>query len=63
MPGVGDLGLGREERVDWEAQQTENPASRFLCLPAGHWLHHDVPEVVNAVMEQWLGRILAAPGS
>lgn len=56
-PVLGLYALDASERVEWEARLTRNRANRFLHLPLGHWLQQDAPDLVNQLIDRWLGEI------
>lgn len=49
--------LDGAERTAWESRHSKNHADRYLHLPLGHWLQQDAPELVNQLIEQWLGTL------
>jgi len=56
-PVLSVYALERSEHPEWERRHSRNPASRFLHLPLGHWVQQDAPDLINQLIEQWLGTI------
>jgi pimeloyl-ACP methyl ester carboxylesterase len=56
-PVLGLYALNRAENAIWETRRSRNGADRFVYLPLGHWVQHDAPQVVNQLIEQWLGTL------
>ncbi|WP_329110628.1 alpha/beta hydrolase [Micromonospora sp. NBC_01699] len=52
------LALHRDRaRAEVEEQLRQHRASRVICLPeAGHWLHHERPDLWKQVVQPWLVR-------
>jgi pimeloyl-ACP methyl ester carboxylesterase len=56
-PLLAIYALEGHERVEWETRHSGHRADRFLHLPVGHWLQQDAPDIVNQLIEEWLGTI------
>ena len=46
--------LAGAERAAWEMRQFRHDASRAMHLPLGHWPQQDAPDLINALIDQWL---------
>jgi pimeloyl-ACP methyl ester carboxylesterase len=41
----------------WERTVSVHEADRALELPVGHWIHHDLPDLTNELIAEWLGTL------
>jgi pimeloyl-ACP methyl ester carboxylesterase len=47
------------EKAEWERELFQHDLSRSVSLDgAGHWVHQERPEEVNALMSEWLADVL-----
>jgi pimeloyl-ACP methyl ester carboxylesterase len=56
-PVLSVYALDRAEYVEWERRCSGNRADRFLHFPLGHWVQQDAPEIINQLIEHWLGTV------
>ncbi|RYE42693.1 MAG: alpha/beta hydrolase [Hyphomicrobiales bacterium] len=45
--------------IEWEREMSVHPADRAIELPVGHWIHHDLPDLVNEMIQEWTDGLTA----